>query len=84
VLEVLEDDPRLAVLLRVVAPDVELARGVARLRAARALEPWVLVRRVVDDELRDDVQPARVRLAQEGLEVLERPVVRVDVLVASR
>ena len=47
-LEVLEDDPRVAVLLGRVAPDVEVALGAARRRAAGPLEPGMLVGRVVD------------------------------------
>ena len=69
-----EDDARAAVLVRVVAPDVVVALARALGRAARRLEPRMLVRRVVDDQLGDDPQPAAVRLAHEMLEVVARPV----------
>ncbi len=47
-LEILEDDARVRVLVRRVAPDVEVAPLTARLRARGPLKPRVLVRRVVD------------------------------------
>jgi hypothetical protein len=40
----------------------------------------MLVRRVVDDELRDDADAAAVRLLDERVEVVQRAVARVDVL----
>ena len=80
-LEVLEDDPRLLVLLRGVAPDVEVAGGAARGGPPRALEPRVLVRRVVEDELGDHLQAARVGVAQHALAVAQRPVRGVDAQV---
>ena len=80
-LEVLEDDPRLAVLVGRGAPDVEVAPPASRGGAPRPLEPGVLVGGVVDDELRDHPDPPPVRLAQEQPEVGERPVGGVDVVV---
>ena len=46
--------------------------------AARALEPIVLVRGVVDDELGDDAQAALLRFLDEALEVLHRPEIGID------
>ena len=63
-LEVLEDDARLPVALGGVAPDVEVAFDRPGRGAARALEPRVLVGRVVEDQLGDDAEAARVRLAR--------------------
>ena len=64
-LGVLEDDPRVARSAPGrVAPHVEVALRAARRRAAGALEPRMLVRGVVDHQLGDDPQPARVRLAR--------------------
>ena len=77
-LEVLEDDARVAVAVGRVAPDVEVALGRAGPRAARALEPGVLVGGVVEDELGDDPQAAPVGLADEGPDVAQRAVVGVD------
>jgi hypothetical protein len=76
-----EDDARVAVELRVVRPDVEVAFGRSLLRAARTLEPGVLVRRVVDDQLRDDSDPELVRAIEEALEVVDRAIQRIDRLV---
>ena len=63
-LEVLEDDARVRVAVGRVAPDVEVALAAARRRAPRALEPRVLVGRVVEDQLGDDPQSAAVRLLE--------------------
>ena len=41
----------------------------------------MLVRRVIDDELRDDTEIARVRLVEQSLEVLDRAVLRMHGLV---
>ena len=82
-LEVLEDDPAVAVLLQRVAPDVEVPGGGAGLRPPGALEPGVLVRGVVQDELGDHAQPPAVRLAEQGLEVRERAVGRVHARVVG-
>ena len=58
-LEVLEDDPGVAVAVGGVAPDVEVALRRARPRLAGALEPGVLVGGVVHDELGDDAEAPR-------------------------
>jgi hypothetical protein len=78
-----EDDARAGVLVRVVAPHVEVALGAALGRAPRRLEPGMLVRGVVDDELGDHAQPAGVRLLHEALHVLARAVGRMHVLVVG-
>ena len=77
-----EDDPRLFVLLVRVRPDVPVALGVVRARA-RLLEPRVVARRVVHDEVGDDAQPALVRGLDELADVLDRPVVGMDVVVVG-
>ena len=69
-----EDDPRVGVAAVVVGPDIEPAPGGSRLGAARALEPGVLVGRVVDNELRDHPKTARVRRRDESAHVLDRAV----------
>ena len=76
-----EDDARARVEPRIVAPDVVVALGRALGRLPCSLEPRVLVGRVVDDQLGDHAQPARVRLPDELTELLERAVGRVDVAV---
>ena len=80
-LRVGEDDAGVLVLVRRVAPDVVVAPGGALRGLAGALEPGVLVRGVVYDQLRYDLEAQVVRLADEGPEVAFGAVVGVDVLV---
>ena len=77
-LRVEEDDAGVLVLLLRVGPDVEVARLRTRLGHARLLEPWVLVRGVIDDQLGDDADAAVVRGLDEGLEAARGAVGRVD------
>ena len=72
-----EDDPRVAPACVVVAPDVPVAVRAGRVVAA-LLEPRVIGRGVVHDEVGDHAQPALVRLVDEELEVVDRPVVGMD------
>ena len=62
-----------------VAPDVELALGRSGRRVPRALEPRMLIRGVVDDQLDQHLDAALVRRVDERLEVVERAVARMDV-----
>src|SRR5215470_3599293 len=80
-LRVSEDDPRARIFLVGIAPHIPVARAGARIAAARALEPGVLVGSVVDDELGDDPQAALLRFLDEALEILHRPEVGIDVTV---
>ena len=74
-----EDDALFGVGWRLVAPDVPVPLG--RLAAAaRLLEPRVLVRGVVDDQVCDHAHAAVVRGADELHEVAERAEPRVDVV----
>ena len=76
--------------IRGTTADVRIAVGVAphvpiRLRVGLVLlgldEPCVLIRRVVQHEVDDHAHAAVVSLFQQRVEVGQRPVVRVDVLV---
>ena len=80
-LEVFEDDPHVLVFLVGLAPHVEVARRRSRLRAARALKPRVLVRRVVAHELVDHPDATAVRFPDELVDVTQGAVHRVDVRV---
>jgi len=80
-LGVRENDPRALVDLVGVAPHVEVAFRRTGRRQARGLEPRVLVRRVIDDQLRDDAQAAYVGRSHHFAKVVERAVLRVHVLV---
>ncbi len=71
--EILEDDARVAILLRRVAPDVEVAPAASGSGPSRALKPDVLVRGVIQHQLGDDAQPAPVGLAQEALKIRSVP-----------
>ena len=72
-----EDDARLRVALVGVRPDVPVALRAGRV-GARLLEPRVVGRGVVHDEVGDHAHAALVRLLDELAEVLDRPVVGVD------
>ena len=78
-----EDDPRVLVLVRRVGPHVPVALGRAGRRLARALEPLVLGGGVVHHEVGDDAQPALVGRVDEGPDVVDRPVVGVDLVVVG-
>ena len=78
-----EDDADALVFLVRVAPDVEVALGRSGRCAPGRLEPGVLIGGVVDDELGDDPEPEAVRFGDEAIEVLERAVARMDVLVVG-
>jgi hypothetical protein len=82
-LVVLEDDARVPVALRGVAPDVELPLRRPGGRLTGPLEPGVLVRGVVDDQLGDHPDAPLVGGAQQPLEVPKRPVVRVHAVVVG-
>ena len=53
----------------------------AGMAASGALEPVMLVRGVVDDELGDDAKAALLRFLDEALEILHRPEIGIDVAV---
>ena len=72
-----EDDARVGVRLVRVRPDVPVAVGAVGI-GARLLEPGVVGGGVVHDEVDDHPDPALVRRLDEGAEVLDRAVVRVD------
>ncbi len=76
-----EDDARVAVRLVGVRPDVEIPLRRAGRGLAGALEPGMLVRGVVDDELGDDAQAPLMRRRHESAKVLHRPVGGIDVAV---
>ena len=82
-LEVAEDDARVAVARRLVAPHVPVAIPAAARRAAGPLEPRVLVGGVVQHELGDDAQVAAVRLVEEAAELAEVAVRGIDAAVVG-
>src|SRR5690606_19637616 len=75
-LRIEEDDPRALVDLIGIGPDIEVACGRTLGRVPRPLEPWVLVRGVVDDQFGDYPQATLVRLADEPADIRHGAVVR--------
>ena len=80
-LEILENDARFLVLLRRIAPDIQIAFRRARRGAARFLKPRVVIGSVIDDELYDHFESAFVRGRKKGLEIREGSEVRIDIVV---
>ena len=76
-----EDDPRVFVLLVGIGPDVVVAVIRAGLREPGALEPRMLVGRMVDDQFRHHANTARMRFLNEALDVGERAVIRMHIAV---
>jgi hypothetical protein len=76
-----EDDADALVLPVGLAPDVEVPRPGSRRCTSRGLEPGMLIRRVVDDQLGDHPDIPPMCLRQEPIEVVQRAVDGMDVLV---
>ena len=83
-LEVLEDHPGVLVLLGGIVPHVEIAFRAAGRGAPGALEPGMLVGRVIQHQLGDDPNTTVMRRFEEGLEVLELPILRVECWCSPR
>ncbi len=77
-LEILEDDPRVLVAFRRVAPDVKIAFRAPGLGPPSALKPRMLVRSVVDHQLGDHAKSAGMGLANERFEIAQVAVGRID------
>ncbi len=82
-LGVAEDHAGAGVGLVVVRPHVEIARRRAGPRGARPLEPRMLVGGMVDHQLGDDAQAARVGRSDQLAHVGDRAVVRVHAAVVG-
>src|SRR5579862_2475989 len=76
-----EYDTRSGVFLVGVRPNIVVAPWRSGLGAPGALKPWMLVGCMVDHELRDHADTARVRLTDELAKVSQRAVVAVNVAV---
>ncbi len=83
VLKVLEDDPGFLILVRSFVPDIEVALRGSGFGLTRFLEPFVLIRGVVQDQFGDDAKATGVGRLEQIAEVLDSPVVRMDILVVS-
>src|SRR5262249_34797022 len=82
-LKILEDDSCIPILVRGVAPDIEVPPTATRFRPSGSLEPHMLVRCVIQYELGDHLDPAPVRFSQELLEIAQAAVGRVHIVVVS-
>ena len=76
-----EDDARFRKFLIGVAPNIKVAKLGAGFGLTGALEPGMLIRRMVDDEFGDHPNIAPVRLSNEGPEIGHLAIGRIDVPV---
>ncbi len=76
-----KDDARFRKFLVGVAPHVIIAKGRSGFGAAGALEPWMLVRGVIDHQFGNDAQIAAMRFPNEDFEIRHSAVSGIDVLV---
>src|SRR5579872_2581102 len=74
-LRVDEDDARAGIFLVGVGPHIEIARRRAGLGAARALEPGMLIRGVVDHQLDEDAEALGMRGMDEAAYIRHRAVI---------
>src|SRR5271169_383861 len=79
--EVLEDDARVAILFRGVAPHVEIAPAAAGRGAAGLLEPRMLIGSMIEDDFSEDANASAMRPFQESLEIAQIAVGRMNFLV---
>ena len=66
-----------------VRPHVKIAFFRPRRRMTRGLEPGVLIRGVIDDQLGDHLQPPAMRLADKNTDVVAIAEVGIDVAVVG-
>ena len=75
-----KDDAGVAILLVGVAPNVIIPKWGIPVGAGR-LKPGVLVGGVIQHEVHDDAQPACVSRIEQGFEIVQRPIIRMDVMI---
>src|SRR5262245_2467756 len=80
-LELVEDDARVAIAIRRVAPDIEIAMATSGRRPSCSLKPGMVAGRMVENELGDHSKATTVRFTEKDLEVAYRAAVRMDVRV---
>ncbi|MNI03048.1 hypothetical protein D3C73_559410 [compost metagenome] len=76
-----KDDPGFGEFLVSIGPDIEIPFRRTRRRMSRPLEPGMLIRRVVDDELDDDPDSALVCGFDKRTKILHRAIVGADIAV---
>lgn len=77
-----EDHPLLPVLRPLPAPDIPVPVPRGRIAPGR-LEPLVLIRAVIDDQIHQYADPAALRVVHELDEVTARSVSRIDAIVVG-
>ena len=73
-LEILEYDPCVLVFFRGIAPDIKIPPGEPGFGLSRFLEPWMLVRGMVQDKLGNDPDASFVGFSHELLEIPQHAV----------
>src|SRR6185503_16948735 len=63
-------------------PNIHVALWRARRRMTSSLEPWMLIARMVDDELDHNLHVSLMSRIQERLEIVQRPVRGIHVIIA--
>src|SRR5438270_12056451 len=79
--KVLKDDAGIAILVRSVAPNVEVSPAAARRRSPRTLKPEMLVRRMVQHQLGNHLQATALGFAHEALKIFQRAIRTVHIRV---
>src|SRR5687768_9730535 len=69
VLEILENDPDVFILIRVIAPNVKIPLRRTLGCFSRALKPWMLIGGVVDDKFCNDLEIPCMGFLQQLLEL---------------
>src|SRR5438105_9601736 len=81
--EILENDPNIFVLRGVIAPNVIVSLFRTFGGISRGLEPPVLIRSMIDDELRDHFDITSVCFLQKFLKIFDLAVRRIDAVIVS-
>src|SRR3954467_9655855 len=77
-LKVLEDDASAGIFIRRLAPNEKITPTGTWLGVTRLLKPFMLIRRMVDNQLCDDTEIAPVCFSQEVLEVAQGAIGRMN------
>src|SRR5436190_16048407 len=76
--KITENNASLPVFCGVVAPHVEIAPGRTEPGSSGPLEPRVLIGGMIDDQFSNDLQVARVSLAQQIAEISQGSINGID------
>src|SRR4029079_16537276 len=80
-LKILENNSNIFIFRRIITPHIVIPFvGISR-RSPCSLKPMMLIRSMIDDELRDHFQVATMRLFQKLLKLINIPVGSIDAVV---